>query len=172
MSELLADLLSFTEVGGDETALVPVDLEIVLRTVTQNLQAAIKESGTVLTHSPLPTVGGRQVHFVQLLQNLVSNAIKYRGQSAPIVHISAEQRDGEWLFAVTDNGRGIAAEYHEQIFGVFKRLHGKEIAGTGIGLAICQRVVERRGGRIWVESEAGHGAKFCFTLPRKNGETR
>ena len=172
MSELLADLLSFTEVGGGEAALEPVDLEIVLRTVTQNLQAAIKESGTVLTHSPLPTVGGRQVHFVQLLQNLVSNAIKYRGQSAPVIHISAEQRDGEWFFAVTDNGRGIAAEYHEQVFGVFKRLHGREIAGTGIGLAICQRVVERRGGRIWVESEAGHGAKFCFTLPRKNGETR
>ena len=172
MSELLADLLSFTEVGGGEAEIEPVDLEMVLGTVKQNLQAVIKDSGTVFTHSPLPTVGGRHVHFVQLLQNLLSNAIKYRSESAPIVHISAEQRDGEWLFAVTDNGRGIAPEYHEQVFGVFKRLHGKEISGTGIGLAICQRVVERRGGRIWVESEVGQGAKFCFTLPLENGETR
>lgn len=172
MGELLADLLSFTEVGGGEAAVEPVDLEIVLRTVTQNLQAAIKESGTVLTHSPLPTVWGRPVHFVQLLQNLVSNAIKYRGQSALAVHISAEQRDGEWLFAVTDNGRGIPAGYREQVFGVFKRLHGKEIPGTGIGLAICRRVVDRRGGRIWVESGVEPGAKFCFTLPLENGGKR
>ena len=169
MRELLADLLSFTEVGGGAAVLEPVDLEIVLGTVTQNLQAAISESGAVLTHGPLPTVVGRKVHFVQLFQNLVSNAIKYGGRSSPVVHISAEQRLGEWLFAVADNGLGIAAEYHEQVFGVFKRLHGKEIAGTGIGLAICQRVVERRGGRIWVESEAGHGAKFCFTLPIEIG---
>ena len=172
MRGLLSDLLSFTEVGGGEAAVEPVDLEIVLGTVIQNLQAAIKESGTVLTHSPLPTVWGRQVHFVQLLQNLVSNAIKYRGKISPVVHVSAEQRHGEWLFAVADNGRGIAAEYHGQVFGVFKRLHGKEIPGTGIGLAICQRVVERRGGRIWVESEVEQGAKFCFTLPLENGGNR
>lgn len=169
MRALLADLLSFTEVGGTEAALEPIDLEIVLDTVKQNLQTALSESGTVLTHGPLPTVVGRQVHFVQLFQNLVGNAIKYRGQRSPAVHISAEQRHGEWLFAVADNGRGIAPEYHEQVFGVFKRLHGKEIPGTGIGLAICQRVVERRGGRIWVESEPEHGAKFCFTLPLENG---
>ena len=168
MRALLADLLSFTEVGGGEAALEPVDLELVLRTVKQNLQAAMSESGTVLSHGSLPTVVGRQVHFVQLFQNLVSNAIKYRGHSSPVVHISAESRHGEWLFTVADNGRGIAPEYHEQVFGVFKRLHGKDIPGTGIGLAICQRVVERRGGRIWVESEAGHGAKFCFTLPLEN----
>ncbi|MBY0502793.1 MAG: hypothetical protein K2X03_02710 [Bryobacteraceae bacterium] len=172
MSELLADLLSFTEVGGGEGTSEAVDLELVLRTVQQNLQPAIRGSGALLTHTPLPTVAGHQAHLVQLLQNLVSNSIKYRSDRPPVVHISAEPREEECLFTVADNGRGIAAEYHEQVFGVFKRLHGKDIAGTGIGLAICQRVVERLGGRIWVESEAGRGAKFCFTLPLENRTIR
>ena len=165
MRELLADLLSFTEAGGGAEVIEPVNLDLVLRTVLQNLREAVKESGAVVTHSPLPTVLGRNAHFVQLLQNLIGNAIKYRGTSPPRVQLSAGQRNGEWLIAVADNGQGIAPEYHEQVFGVFKRLHGKEIPGTGIGLAICQRVVERAGGRIWVESEVEQGSKFCFTLP-------
>ena len=163
--KVLADLLSFTEAGGGAEVIEPVNLDLVLRTVLQNLREAVKESGAVVTHSPLPTVLGRNAHFVQLLQNLIGNAIKYRGTSPPRVQLSAGQRNGEWLIAVADNGQGIAPEYHEQVFGVFKRLHGKEIPGTGIGLAICQRVVERAGGRIWVESEVEQGSKFCFTLP-------
>jgi two-component system, chemotaxis family, sensor kinase Cph1 len=120
----------------------------------------------VVTNQRLPEIVGQRAHFVQLFQNLISNAIKYRGERPPHIHISAEQRDNEWRFAVADNGMGIAPEYHSQIFGVFKRLHGQAISGTGMGLAICQRVVERHNGRIWVESQPGEGTKFYFTMPR------
>jgi signal transduction histidine kinase len=105
------------------------------------------------------------MRFVQLLQNLISNAIKYHGAAPPRVHISAEQCQNEWRFAVADNGIGIEPEYHQTIFGVFKRLHGASVPGTGMGLAICQRVVERSGGRIWLESQPGEGTTFYFTLP-------
>jgi len=117
----------------------------------------------------LPSVPGRETQYIELLQNLVSNAVKYRGKQAPRIHVSAVRQDGMWRFAVADNGMGVAPEYHEQIFGVFKRLHGKTISGTGIGLAICQRVVERHSGRIWVESQEGQGATFHFTLPAAKG---
>jgi signal transduction histidine kinase len=111
------------------------------------------------------------MHFVQLFQNLVGNAIKYRaGERAPVIRVSARRSANEWIFSVEDNGIGIAPEYHRKVFGVFKRLHGKQVPGTGIGLAICQKVVERYGGRIWVESEEGHGAAFRFTLPVVTGE--
>jgi signal transduction histidine kinase len=113
----------------------------------------------------LPSVYGHEAHFLQLMQNLIANAIKYRGEQTPQIVVSAERRDSEWLFAVADNGMGIPPEYQRQIFGLFKRLHGKTIPGTGIGLAICQRVVERYGGKIWVQSEENRGAKFYFTLP-------
>ena len=108
---------------------------------------------------------GHRAHFVQLVQNLISNAIKYRAQRPPRIHISAEWKEGHWVLAVADNGIGIAPEHHQKIFGVFKRLHGKNVPGTGIGLAICQRVVERYKGRIWVESQPDQGATFYFTLP-------
>jgi PAS domain S-box-containing protein len=168
MRALLADLLSFTEAGSDgQTELV--DLNLVFQKVTQDLKAAIEESGASVTSDPLPSVMGQQAHFRQLFQNLIVNAIKYRDEPAPRIHVSAKKRKTEWLFAVSDNGLGIAPEYHQTIFGVFKRLHGKKIPGTGIGLAICQRVVERLGGRIWVESQLGQGSKFFFTLPLAEG---
>jgi PAS domain S-box-containing protein len=166
MRELLSDLLSFTEAGSDrDAAAESIDLNLIFEKAAQNLKSAIDETGATVSSDHLPAVLGRQAHFIQLFQNLIGNAIKYRGERPPVVHVSAEQRPGEWLFAVSDNGMGIEPEYHEQIFGVFKRLHGRSIPGTGIGLAICQRVVERYGGRIWVESELGHVSTFCFTVP-------
>ncbi len=166
MRELLDDLLSYTQAGasGMEGAEF-VDLNAVCDMATKNLQAAIAESGAVVNRGELPEIYGHAAHFLQLLQNLIGNAIKYRSERSPRIDISAEKLEGEWRFAVTDNGMGIDPEYHRKIFGMFKRLHGKTIPGTGIGLAICQRVVERYGGRIWVESEAGRGATFFFTLP-------
>jgi PAS domain S-box-containing protein len=166
MRELLSDLLSFTEVGAangpPEHELV--NLNLILQRVTHSLKAAIDESAALVTCEDLPEVEGEPTHFVQLFQNLITNAIKYRGESSPRVHVTAELVNGEWLFAVADNGIGIDPEYHQKVFGVFKRLHGKAISGTGIGLAICQRVIERYGGRIWVESQVDHGATFYFTL--------
>jgi len=143
-------------------------MEAVFAWVVMNLNRAIKESGAEVTHDPLPAIAGNQQEMVQLMQNLASNAIKYRGPDAPRVHVSAEEAGVEIRFAVRDNGIGIEPAYHDQIFGVFKRLHGKEVPGTGIGLALSKRIVEKHGGRIWVESEAGNGATFYFTLPKQN----
>jgi signal transduction histidine kinase len=166
MQNLLADLLSYTETSSDKgEAGKPIDLNRVFKKVTQNLTRAIEESGAVVTSGDLPTVHGRESRFVQLFQNLIGNAIKYHSASPPIVQVSAEQRKYEWVIAVADNGIGIEPEHHQTIFGVFKRLHGKAIPGTGIGLAISQRVVERYGGRIWVESQVGLGTTFYFTVP-------
>ena len=130
-----------------------------------NLQASIDESGAVVTHDPLPTLQGEPVHLQQIFQNLVSNAIKYRGPQPPRVHIGAVHRNGAWEFSVRDNGIGIEPRYQEQVFGLFKRLHsGTRYSGTGLGLAICKRLVERYNGRIWVESKPSEGATFFFTL--------
>lgn len=166
MGDLLGDLLAYTRLNYDaERAPSFIDLNDVLQEVTENLKASVEESKAAIVSDRLPVVYGYESHFVQLLQNLISNAIKYRGQSLPQIHVSAAQQKGMWTLAVRDNGIGISPQYHQTIFGVFKRLHGKEIAGTGIGLAICQRVVERYGGRIWVESQPGNGSTFCCTLP-------
>ena len=163
---LLKALLAYWEVSERERGrLTPMDCGAVLSKALFNLQAAIAESGAIVTSDSLPTVVAEEVLLMQLFQNLISNSIKYRGKEIPSIHVSAE-RDGEgWRFAVRDNGIGIAPQDAERVFGMFKRLHGSEIAGTGIGLAICKKVVERQGGRIWVESEARHGATFKFTIP-------
>ncbi|MEO7145223.1 MAG: ATP-binding protein, partial [Bryobacteraceae bacterium] len=172
MRDLLSDLLTYTQVGTTaEREAEPIDLNLVFQTAVQNLAAATNDSGAAIASEPLPKVLGHEAHFVQLFQNLIGNAIKYRGKRSPRIHISAGERTGEWRFAVADNGMGIAPEYHKTIFGVFKRLHGKSIPGTGIGLAICQRVVERYGGRIWIESQLDQGSTFYFTLPVMRGET-
>ena len=170
MRELLADLLTFTQVtGDDQLPISSIDLNQVFEKVLDNCKAAIEETNAVVTSDRLPIVPSRETQCIQLLQNLISNALKYRGEQAPRIHVSAIRQNGMWRFAVADNGMGVAPEYHEQIFGVFKRLHGKTIAGTGIGLAICQRIVGRQGGRIWVESQEGQGATFYFTLPSTKG---
>ena len=165
MRQLLTDLLSYAEVGkeaGDSTEFI--DLNQLIREVRHNLKPAIAESAAILTWGPLPTVQGYGAHFVQLFQNLIGNSIKYRAERPLTIHVSAEKVADEWRFAVTDNGMGIDPKDHERVFAVFKRLHGRAIPGTGIGLAICQRVVERYGGRIWVESQIDQGATFYFTM--------
>ena len=166
MRTLLADLLAYTAINaaGDEP-LQRVDLNAVLENAKNNLKAAIAESGAVITSDPLPSIRGHEGHFVSLLQNLIGNAIKYRSNEAPRVHLAVQHENGDVKVEVSDNGIGIAPEYHQKIFVPFKRLHGRKIPGSGIGLAICQRIVERYGGRIWVESQEGAGSKFIFTLP-------
>ena len=167
MRELLVDLLAYTEIRSrlDEPVEL-VDLNLVLDKVKENLRASIDATGAMVIADRMPSVAGYEGHFIPLFQNLIGNAIKYRGVEAPSVVISVEDRGGQYQFAVADNGIGIDPEYHERIFEVFRRLHGKKIPGTGIGLSICQRVVERYGGRIWVESQEGRGSKFLFTLSR------
>jgi PAS domain S-box-containing protein len=169
LRDLLADLLSYTEAGADRQEDESIDLNTIIEKVKLHLGQAIEESGAIVTSGDLPSVRGKDGRFVQLFQNLISNGIKYRAESPPHIRVSAEQRDGEWRFAVADNGIGIEPEYHQIIFGVFKRLHGEAIPGTGIGLAICQRVVDRYGGRIWVESQVGYGTTVYFTLPVNPG---
>jgi PAS domain S-box-containing protein len=167
MQYLINDLLAFSRILHEHGRTPEeVDMEAVLAWVVMNLNRAIKESGAEITHDPLPPIVGNQQEMVQLLQNLASNAIKYRSPDAPRIHVSADELPSEVRFSVRDNGIGIEAAYHEQIFGVFKRLHGKEVPGTGIGLALSKRIVEKHGGRIWVESEPGRGATFYFTVPR------
>ena len=129
------------------------------------------ESGATITSSSLPSVMAEEVMMTQLFQNLISNSIKYSGETAPQIHVSAERDAEGWRFAVRDNGIGIEPQFAGRIFGMFKRLHGKEIPGTGIGLALCKKIVERRGGRIWVESELGHGATFKFTITNRGAES-
>ena len=165
MQQLINDLLAFSRVlHGHERELAEVDMELVFAWAIMNLNKAIQESGAVITHDPLPVVLGNQQEIIQLAQNLLGNAIKYHGSDPPAIHVSSEEFDQEVLFSVRDNGIGIDAAYHDLIFGVFKRLHGKNVPGTGIGLALAKRIVEKHGGRIWVESEEGKGATFRFTL--------
>jgi PAS domain S-box-containing protein len=167
MRELLADLLSYAEIGaGPEKPVTTVDLNGVIRIVTQNLKVAIDDSGAQIRADRLPSLRVYEGHFVSLFQNLIENAIKYRSDCSPDIRVSFQQTAEHMRFTISDNGIGIAPEFHDKIFSPFKRLHGKQIPGTGIGLALCRRVLERYAGRIWVESEVGKGTKFIFTLPR------
>lgn len=166
MQRLILDLLSYSRVGSRVQPFVPTDSEAVFCDVVANLSALIEESDAEVTHDPLPTVIADAPQLAQLLQNLIANAIKFRSAQFPHVHVSVEHAADEWVFAVRDNGIGIAPEYFDRIFEVFERLHASsEYEGTGIGLAICKRIVERHGGRIWLESEVGKGSTFYFTIP-------
>jgi len=170
MRRLLTDLLAYTRIADDsQDSTDLVDLNGVFRAAMRNCEAAIAETGAAITCDRLPAVPGHEPHFVQLFQNLISNALKFRSERPPRIHVSAKYHDGEWRLGVADNGVGIAAEYFERIFLPFRRLHGRDIPGTGMGLAICKRVLERYGGRIWVESQVNQGSTFCFTLPAAKG---
>jgi PAS domain S-box-containing protein len=167
MQRLVEDLLAYTRiVHADQEPQLSVNTNSVLEDALANLAPYLDESGAKVTADPLPQVKGIHTRLLQLLQNLIGNAIKYRGEDPPRIHVSAIREARMWRFAVRDNGIGIHSEYHKKIFGVFKRLHGREVAGTGIGLAICKRIVEHAGGEIWVESAGpGAGSTFLFTLP-------
>ncbi|HYL73975.1 MAG TPA: ATP-binding protein [Bryobacteraceae bacterium] len=166
MELLLKDLLTYSQTGSStEGPRHPVNCEGVIQKVLLNLQASVEQNQAAITWDALPTVEAHEIRIVQLLQNLVGNAIKYRRAEPPRIHLRAESCDTGWLFSVEDNGIGIEPEYCQQIFGIFKRLHGQTYPGTGIGLAICQRIVERYGGKIWVESKPREGSRFLFTLP-------
>jgi PAS domain S-box-containing protein len=171
MQRLLNDLLAYVRVGRGDSAEQRVDCDLALRRAVEALGSSIEESGAVVTSDELPVVTGVESELVQLFQSLVGNAIKFRGPEPPLVHIGAVKVQGEWVFSVADNGIGIEPRYGDRIFQVFQRLHNREeYPGTGIGLAICKKVVESQGGRIWVESEPGKGSTFRFTFHTR-GET-
>jgi PAS domain S-box-containing protein len=168
MKQLIEDLLAYSRVGTHGKEFQPTDCEAALQKALVNLRAAIESGVATVTHDPLPTVNADGFQLVQLFQNLIGNAIKFKGAQTPRIHISVEERVDTWMFAVKDNGIGIDSEYFERIFMVFQRLHSRaDYPGTGIGLAICKKVVDRHGGRIWIESQAGLGSTFYFTLPKK-----
>lgn len=167
MKALIADLLAFSRIETQGSSLEFTDANQACRMAVDNLALAISEASAEVTCESLPEVLADGAQLARLFQNLIGNAIKYRGNEPPRVHVSAVERDDGWLFRVRDNGIGIEPQYHERIFVIFQRLHGRaDYPGTGIGLAVCKRIVERAGGRIWVESAAGAGSGFCFTLSK------
>jgi light-regulated signal transduction histidine kinase (bacteriophytochrome) len=147
-------------------SLQPVDTKLAFDTACGNLQMSIEKSGAIVTAGELPTIRADATQLTQLFQNLLGNAVKYRNENAPRIHVQARTADKSWLFSVQDNGIGIEPQYFDRIFQMFQRLHTREkYSGTGIGLAICRRIVERHGGKIWVESQPGCGSTFLFAIP-------
>ena len=193
MQRLIQDLLNYSRVGRKGNLFQSISCNQVLAQALANLSISIRRSGATVTSDPLPQVMADEGQLIQLLQNLISNAIKFKGEPPPKIHVSAVNQvdekqstaeretvprrsspiaktDNNWLFSVRDNGIGIQSEYRERIFTLFQRLHSRqEYSGTGIGLAVCQKIVERHGGEIWVESEFGKGSTFYFTIPIHRG---
>ena len=166
MQALLEDLLAFSRVGRNGVVPAPTDANSAVDESLKNLALALKEHNVTVTCNPLPTIFADHFQIVQLFQNLLGNAIKFRAKQNPCITISAEQKGREWLFSVFDNGIGIAEEHKDLVFKIFQRLHTRtEYSGNGVGLAICKKIVEHNGGRIWVESELGRGSDFRFTFP-------
>jgi light-regulated signal transduction histidine kinase (bacteriophytochrome) len=170
MKSLITDLLAYSRVGSRSREFVPVEMEEIFKQIMEQMKLAIQGANATITHDPLPAVLGDDMQMIQLLQNLIGNAIKFHDTKPPRVHVGVRRQDGDWLFFVRDNGIGIDPQYADRIFVIFQRLHNRDkYAGTGIGLAICQKIVERHGGRIWVDSEPGKGATFYFTLHPAEG---
>jgi len=172
MKGLIQDLLAYSRAGMSDQLPCRISGDHALGEALTNLRAAVEESGAVVTHDALPTVTTNSTQLTQIFQNLVGNAIKYKGPAPPDIHVSAKRNGGnEWTFSVRDNGMGIDPQYFERIFVIFQRLHGREeFEGTGIGLAVCKKIVEQIGGRIWVESQIKKGSTFYFTLPEGVGK--
>ena len=165
MQRLIQDLLAYSRIGTRQMDLAMISSRKALDSALVNLAGAIQESSAVVSSGELPDVCADEMQLVQLFQNLVGNAIKYRGPNAPEVHVSALQKRGQWQFSIKDNGLGIEEQYYDRIFGMFQRLHNRrEFSGTGIGLAICRKIVERNGGELSVTSKLNHGSTFHFTL--------
>ncbi len=165
LQRMINGLLEYSRVGTRDKQLELTNCDIVLQKALTNFKIAIEESGAVINYDPLPIIMVDSSQFVQVFQNLIGNAIKFRGSKPPHIQVSARHEQNEWVFSLSDNGIGIDPEYSERIFGLFKRLHGNEYPGVGLGLSICQKIIERYGGRIWVESEQEKGATFYFTIP-------
>ena len=170
MHGLINDLLAYSRLGTRGKEFKTTDCNGVLRMALSNLSASIAEAGAVIAHDELPSTRADGVQLIQVFQNLLSNAIKFRGEERPRIHVGVQPQNGEWLFSVRDNGIGIHPDYFDRIFVIFQRLHTrKEYPGTGIGLAICKKIVERHGGRMWVESGPGEGSTFYFSIPAGRG---
>jgi light-regulated signal transduction histidine kinase (bacteriophytochrome) len=168
MQALIQDLLLYSRVGTRGHVFERTDCNAVVDRVLGDLSAAIAEARAVVTRDDLPAVLGDATQLGQLFLNLIGNAIKFHGAEPPGVHVSARQDHGAWLFSVKDNGIGIEPQYLDRVFIIFQRLHGSgKYPGTGIGLAICKKIVERHGGRIWIESKSGEGTTFFFTIPER-----
>jgi len=173
MAAMIDDLLAYSRVESGEPKKTPVHMDEALSTALTDLRAAIEENGALVTHDKLPTVTGDRSQIIMLLENLIGNAIKYRSEAAPQVYVSVRMGDGEWIISVRDNGIGIAPEYADKLFKMFSRLHTRdEYPGTGIGLAVSRKIVERHHGRIWFESEPGKGTTFFFTMPVMRDDER
>ncbi len=165
MQTLINDLLTYSRLETRGKVFEPANCQAILDDVLVTLQMTIEESGAIITHGPLPTVQADRIQLFQLFQNLIGNAIKFRGDKPPLIHIEAKPQQKRWLFSVRDNGIGLEPQYMERIFVIFQRLHSRDkYPGTGIGLAICKKIVERHGGRIWVESQPGNGSTFYFII--------
>jgi PAS domain S-box-containing protein len=171
MEQLITDLLAYSRVGTRGGNFAPADLEVVLERALGNLATGLKSAPATVTHDALPALPVDATQIMQLFQNLIGNALKFHGGQPPKIHIGAQRQDGRWVFSVRDNGIGIEPQYFERIFQIFQRLHTrKDYAGTGIGLAICKKIVERHGGTIWVESQPGQGSTFFFTIAESLGK--
>jgi light-regulated signal transduction histidine kinase (bacteriophytochrome) len=166
MQTLINALLTYSRVGSTPQSYAVIDCAVVLQDVLTNLQVTIAKNNASITHDSLPQVHGDRTQLIQLFQNLISNGIKFRREAVPHIHIGAKRLSDKWLFSIHDNGIGIEAQYTNRIFIIFQRLHSRaEYAGTGIGLAICKKIVERHGGNLWVEAQPDQGSTFYFTLP-------
>jgi light-regulated signal transduction histidine kinase (bacteriophytochrome) len=166
MQTLIRDLLSYSRVDARSRPFTQIRFLDVVNDALTLLESSIHDAGGQVTWDHLPDIMGDRSQLVQLIQNLIGNGLAYHGDEPPHIHISAERSGEEWIFSVRDNGIGIEPQYFERIFEIFKRLHDqKDYPGTGIGLAVCRRVVNRHGGKIWVKSESGHGSTFHFTIP-------
>lgn len=164
MNVLIRDLLTYSRTGNSPKR-TTVQMDALVQWSMLNLQQAIREANAEIINEGLPEISADESQIVQLFQNLLSNSLKYRSEEPPKIRITAEEGPGSYTIAVADNGQGIQPKFHKQVFGVFKRLHGRDVPGTGIGLALCRKIVESHGGQIWVESDGEHGSTFKFTLP-------
>lgn len=168
MQRLIDDLLSYSRVNTRGQPFIAVDSQSILGDALANLQSQIEETGAVVTNDALPKIKGDESQLLRIFQNLIENALKFRSSKSPRIHVSAKNQKKSWLFSIKDNGMGIDPKYKDKIFVIFQRLHSKtEYKGTGIGLTICKRIVERHGGQIWVESKLNEGSTFCFTIPKR-----
>lgn len=172
LQNLIQNLLDYSRIGMRDAELVDFKLSDAVKKARENLENALLENNARIGVGELPLVRGDFGRTIQLFQNLIANAIKYRSKSDPVIQINAKQCPGGWMIEVADNGMGIDKQFHARIFEMFRRLHGQEIPGSGVGLGICKKIVEHRGGKIWVESELGKGSRFYFTIPHEVPERR